>query len=322
MEFLAIVIAVRIFYLAADLSNATFDRIFLPGTTNHDCVFTGDGNLLDAAQIAQFDSFQVDSKILENRLAIGQRCDVTKDRFATITVARSLDSSHAQNATHLVDHQSRQRISFNVFSDNQQRLLRLADCFEQRDHLLVVGDLLFMNQNVAVFQFDRHLILIGYKVRREEPSIELHTFNNFNSRFISTTFFDSDHAVLANLQKCICQNIADRWIIVARNRRDLLDFLFILCIDRNRNLVDLNLHDFDGLRNPTSKRHRVCARGDHLQAFPENRFCKNRSCSRSITSNVVRLASRFLDQLSPQVFIGVIKLDLFGNSHAVFCNFW
>ncbi len=43
-------------------------------------------------------------------------------------------SSGRRPAAQLVDHQSRQRFSFNVFGDDQQRLGGLHHGFEQRQH--------------------------------------------------------------------------------------------------------------------------------------------------------------------------------------------
>ena len=249
MKLFTIVIAIGIIDFASDLSYTTFDRVLLSSTADHDRVLAGDRDLLDAAQITQLNGFQVDSQIFENRFAVRQRRNIAKDRLTTITVSRSLYRSDAQNTSHLIDNESRQRVSFNIFSDHQQRLLRLADRFEKRNHLFVIGDLLFMDQDIAVFQFDRHLILIGYEVRREEASIKLHAFNNFNCRFTSTTFFDSDHAILANLQERIRQNITDRWVIVASNGRNLFDLFLVLSVDRNGNLVDLTLHNINSLCN-------------------------------------------------------------------------
>ena len=92
-------------------------------------------------------------------VAAGQHADVAQDGLAAIAVAGSLHGTDLQNAAHLVDDQRRQRFAFDVFGDDQQRLVGLADRFEQRNQLLGVGDLFFENQDVAVFQFDSLIVL-------------------------------------------------------------------------------------------------------------------------------------------------------------------
>ena len=155
-----------------------------------------------------------------------------------------------------------------------------------------------MNQQITVFEFDRHLILICYKVRREKSTIKLHAFNHFDRGLAAATFFDSDNAILANSQKRFSKHIADGRIVVASNRSDLLDFFLALGIDRNRNLVDFCLDGFNSLGNASRESHWIGPCGNHLETFTENRFGQYGRGRRSIACNVIRLACGFLNQLS------------------------
>ena len=118
------------------------------------------------SQIAQLDRLKVDAEVLENGFRVGQGGDIAKHRLATIPVTRSLDRSHVQNSSHFIDNERCERIAVDVFSDDQKRLLRLANRFENRNQLLVVADLFFVDQDVAILELHRDIILIGHKVRR------------------------------------------------------------------------------------------------------------------------------------------------------------
>ncbi len=105
---------------------------------------------------------------LKMACAAGQRGDVAQHRLAAIAVAGRLHRTDIQNAAELVDDQRRQRFAFDVLGDDQQRLVGLADRFQQRHQILGVRDFLFVDQDVAVFQLDDLLVLIGDEVRRQD----------------------------------------------------------------------------------------------------------------------------------------------------------
>ena len=175
-------------------------------------------------------------------MSAAQNTQVTHDRFAPIAVTRSLDSTNAQNAAHLVDHQSGQRFAVDVFSDDQQRLLRLADRFQKRNEFLVAANFLFENQHVAIVELNSHFVWVGNEMRRQKAAIKLHAFNNFNSCFSAAALFDGDHAVFANFQERVSQDVADGWIVVTSDSSNLLDFSFALLVDLDRHLRQLVAH--------------------------------------------------------------------------------
>jgi hypothetical protein len=69
----------------------------------------------------------------------------------------SLDGRDLQAAAQLVDDERGERFAFDVFGDDQQRTARLHHGFEDRQHRLQVRQLLLVDQDVGVFEFDRHL---------------------------------------------------------------------------------------------------------------------------------------------------------------------
>ena len=102
-------------------------------------------------------------------------------------------------------------------------LLALRNGFEQRHQVLGVGDLLFVDQDVGSFRARPSCSSwFGDEVRREVAAIELHAFDDFDGRLAAAAFFDRDHAVLADLHERVGQHVADRRVVVAGDRGDLL----------------------------------------------------------------------------------------------------
>ena len=137
MEFFAIVITVGGFDLAANLSHSVSDGVLLAGCSNEDGFFRSDADLLGSAQVFQLNRFKVDTQIFKDHLTAGQNAQVTHDGLATIAVARCLDRTALQDASHFVDDQSRQCFAFDVFGDDQQRFLCIADSLQEWNQRLV-----------------------------------------------------------------------------------------------------------------------------------------------------------------------------------------
>ncbi len=100
--------------------------------------------------------------------------DVLEHRLAAIAEAGSLHRAGIQRAAQLVDHQSGQRFAFHFLGDHQQRLAGAGDLLEQRQQILHVADLLFVDQDVGIFQHALHAIRIADEVGRQITAIELH----------------------------------------------------------------------------------------------------------------------------------------------------
>ena len=78
-------------------------------------------------------------------------------------------------------------------------------------------------------------------------AVELHAFDDFDGRLVAAAFFDRDHAVLADLRERVGQHAADRRVVVAGDRGDLLQALLVLDVDRLGLLLD---RFADRLRRP------------------------------------------------------------------------
>ena len=238
LEFLTIVIAVGDLDLGTDLGRPAVDRRLRTGPADDRGVFAVDDHLLGTAEVSELDGVEGDAEILEDRLTAGQNGQIAHDRLATVTVAGGLHGHRLDDAAEFVDNQRSQRLPLNILSDDHQRLARLADRFEKRNKVLGRGDLLLEQEDVRVFVLADLRIGIGNEVRGEIAAVELHSLDDVDGRLRLLPLLDRDHAVLANLQKSLGEDAADRRIVVASDRRDLHQLLLVLLIDRRRHGED------------------------------------------------------------------------------------
>ena len=72
---------------------------------------------------------------------------VAEHRLAAVAEAGGLDRADVEHAAQLVDDQGRERLALDVLGDDQERLARLRDLLEQRNHLAKAADLLLVKQD-------------------------------------------------------------------------------------------------------------------------------------------------------------------------------
>ena len=238
LEFLAIVVAVGDLDLGTDLGRPAVDRRLRTGPAHDRGVLAVDDHLLGAAKVGELDGVEGDAEILEDRLTTGEDGKIAHDRLATVTVAGGLHGHRLDNAAELIDDERGQRLPLNILGDDHQRLARLADRLEERDKVLRRGDLLLEQKDVRVFVLTDLRIGIGDEVGGEIAAVELHPLDDVDGRLRLLPLLDGDHAVLANLQKRLGEDAADRRIVVASDRRDLHQLLLVLLVDRRRHGED------------------------------------------------------------------------------------
>ena len=86
---------------------------------------------------------------------------------------------------------------------------------------------------------------------RQESAIELHAFDDVDVSLVAAAFFNRDHAVFADFKKGFSQNVADRWIVVARDGGDLLDFFLALAVNRLSNPLEFGADGTGGFLDAT-----------------------------------------------------------------------
>ncbi|CAB4996094.1 unannotated protein [freshwater metagenome] len=76
-------------------------------------------------------------------------------------------------------------------------------------------------------------------------------------------------------------------------------------------------HDGDGLVDALLQRHRVCAGCDVAQAFANERLGEHGCGGGAIAGDVVRLLGDLLDELSTDLLVGILEIDLLGDGDAI-----
>ena len=240
--------------------------------------------------------------------------DIFEHGLAAIAEARSLDGSDLQAATQLVDDERCKSFALDVFSDDEERLARLNDGFENRQHRLQTRKLLLMNENVRALEFGDHLVGVGNEVRREIAAIELHAFDDFEFEVEGLALFDGDDAFRADLFHRFGDLLADDFVAVRRDRADLADLVF-------GDFLRVGLEILDDGRNreidAALQIHRVGAGGNRLCAFAHDRLSQNGRRRRAVAGEVGRLGGDLFEHLRAHVLELVFELDLLGDRHAV-----
>src|SRR3954453_5125708 len=225
LQLLTVVVRGGFLDLRLDLRHARFDVGLLAGAVDDRGVLLVDHHLLGAAEHGKVDVLQLDAEIFRDRLAAGQDRDVLQHGLAAIAEARSLDGRDLQAAAEAVHHKSGQRLAFNVFGDDDQRLAGLHHRFEQRKQFVQRGELLLVDQDVGVIHLDAHLVGVGDEVGRDVAAVELHAFDDVEFGLQRLGFLNRDNALVADLLHRVGKEFADFGIAVRRDGADLCDLL-------------------------------------------------------------------------------------------------
>ena len=220
-----------------------------------------------------------------------------------------------EGAADLVDHEGRQGFAFDVLGDDQERTAHLGDLLQNRKEVLHAADLLFIDEDQTVFEFDLHLLGVRHEIGGEIAAVELHPFDDLQFGLEPFGLFHGDDAFLADLFHRLGDDRADGLVIVRGNGAYLGDLLGVL--GRLAHLLELFDDHVDGLVDSPLHVHRVAPGGHALRAFAEDRLGKNRGGGGSVAGDIARLAGDFLHHLGAHVLELVLKFDLFGDRHAV-----
>src|SRR5690606_35656038 len=315
LQLLLVVVARRIFDLLTNLLDARLDVGCLALAVDDRGVFFLHDDLLRFAEVVQRRLLERQADFVGNDRAARENRDVLQHGLTAIAEARRLDRRNLHDAADRVHDQRGKRFALDVFGDDEQRTAGLRDALEQREQLAHVADLLLVEQHVRVVELSGLILLIIDEVRREIAAVELHTLDDVELVLQTRTFFDRDHAFLADLLHRIRNRLADRLVGVRGDRADLRDRLLILAgLRQTLQLFDRLL---DGLVDAALQIHRVRARGHGLQALADDRLRQHRRSGRTVTGFVRRVGSDFLHHLRAHVLELVLQLDFLRDGHTV-----
>src|SRR6185437_932601 len=315
LQLLTIVVRGGLLDLRLDLGDARFDVSLLAGTVDDGGILLVDHHLLGAAEHLQRDVLELDAEVFADRLTAGQDGDVLQHGLAAIAEARRLDGRDLEAATQAVDHQSRKRFTFDVFRDDHQRLAGLHHGLEQRQQLVEVGELLLVDQDVGVVEFNAHLVGVGDEVGGDIAAVELHALDDVEFGLERLGFFNRDDAFVADLLHGVGEELADFGISVGGDGADLGDFL--VRSDLLGVPYEVRDHGFDSEVDAALQVHRVHAGGDRLGAFLHDRSRQNGGGGGAVASRIRGLGGDFAHHLRAHVLELVVEFDLLGDGDAV-----
>ena len=315
LELLAVVVRGGLVDRDLDLLDAPVDLVLLARAVDDRGVVLVDHDPLRAAEIAHHRVLQLEADLFRDHLAAGEHRDVLQHGLPAVAEARRLDRGDLQRAAKLVDHQGGQRLSLDIFRDDQERLAHLGDLLEDREQVLHGRDLLVVDEDHRLFEHRLHPLRIGDEVGGQVAAVELHALDRVQLGLEAARLLDGDHAVLADLLHRFGDQFADLHVVVGRDRPDLRDFALALGLGRR---VGERPHDHvDALVDTAANPHRVGARGHVLQPLAVDRVGEHGGGGGSVTGHIRGLGGDLLDHLGAHVLDRVLEFDLLRDRNAV-----
>src|SRR5580704_8371048 len=262
LQFFLVIVRCRFLDLLAHAVDAALDVRGLAGAVENGGVLFLHQNLLRFTQVIQRRLLERQADFVGNDRAAREDRDVLQHNFTTTTEARRLDGGDFHDAADRVDDQRGERLAFHIFRDDQQLTAALRNGFQQGEQFTNVGDLLVDQKNQRLVELGALALLIVDEVRGEVAAIELHAFDHFELVLEARTFFNRDHAFLADLRHRIRNGLADALVGVRGDRADLRNRLRIFA--GLGELLQLLGCRTDRLVNTALQVHRVDAVRDGL----------------------------------------------------------
>ncbi|BBG29711.1 RTX toxins and related Ca2+-binding proteins [Zymobacter palmae] len=316
LQFFAVVVRRSFFDLGTNLSNACFDVCFNASAVDDRSGFFGHGNATSSTQVFYSSLFKRQTDFFRDNRTTCQDSDILQHGFTAITEARCFGRSNLDDTAHVVHHQSGQRFAFDVFGDDHQRFACFGNGFQYRQQFADIGDFFVDQQQVRVFEFDGHGVLVSHEVRRQVTTIELHTFDDFQLVFEATAFINSDDAFFTHFLHRFSDDGTDSGVAIGGDCTNLSDGFGIFA--RYGQRLDFGNGSQDGFVDTAFQVHRVHARDDTFQAFIDDSLSQNGCRSSTVTGSVGGFGSDFLDHLSAHVFELIFQFDFLSNGNTVF----
>ena len=171
-----------------------------------------------------------------------------------------------------------------------------------------------MDQHVGVLEDGLHALRVGDEVRRDVALVELHTLGELELGRRGRGLLDGDDPVLADLVERLGDGGADGLVLRGQGR-DGGDL--VVALDLAGVLEQPVVDRLDGLVHAALESGRSGTGGDVAQTLLDHRLGEDRGGRRPVTGDVVGLGRDLLGELSAEVLVGVLELDLLGDRHAV-----
>ena len=182
LQLFAVVVRGGVLDLRAQLFHATLDGGRRAGAFDDGRVVLVDGDLLGLAQILQLDGLELDPEVLGDGAALVRMAMSSSMALRRSPKPGALTAAALQRAAELVDDERRQRFTFDVLRDDEQRPAEARHLLEQRQKVFHRADLLFVNQDQRILQHYFHALGVGDEVGRQVAAVELHALDDFERR--------------------------------------------------------------------------------------------------------------------------------------------
>src|SRR4051794_35245039 len=314
LQLLAVEVGVGVLDLGLDLLDPALDRLRLAVPVDDRRRVLRDDDAAGAPELRELRVLELQAHLLGDDLAAREDGDVLEHPLAAVTEARRLDRYAGEGAAQLVHHEGGQGLALDVLGDDQQRLARLDDLLEDREHVPDRADLLVGDEDVGILEDGFHPLLVGDHVGRDVALVELHALGELEVHAERLALLDVDHAVLADLVDGVGDDVAD--LLVAggdgRHAGDLL-----LAGDGLGLGADVDDDLVDRLLDAALEGERVGAGGHVLEALADDGLGEHRCGRRAVTGDVVGRRGDLADELRALVLEYVLDLDLTSDGHTV-----
>src|SRR6266545_742716 len=209
LQLLPVVVGVALLDLGTDLVDPALDLVGVTGTVHDGGLVLGHDQLAGAAQDVQPDAVQPEPSRRGDDLPTGEDGDIGQHGLAAVAEAGRLDRDRRERAAHLVHDQGGQGLAIDVLGDDQQRLARLHDLFQDRQQIVQVRDLVFDNEDVRVVHDGFHPFGVGHEVRRDVALVEAHPLGELQLQAEGVALLDGDDTFLAYLVHRLGDDLAD-----------------------------------------------------------------------------------------------------------------
>src|SRR4029079_18345117 len=199
LELLAVVVAVGVLDLAADLGHATLDLRGVAGTLDDRGLVLRDDDLARTAEQVEGGVLELETDLLGDDLATREDRDVLQLSLAAVAEAGSLDGGRLEDAADLVEHESRKRLALDVLGDDDELLAVLDHLVDDGQKVLDVRDLLVRDQDVRVLEDGLLALGVGDEVGVDEALGEPHALGELELGTERLRLLDGDDALLADL---------------------------------------------------------------------------------------------------------------------------
>ena len=314
LELLAIPVGVRALDLLADLPDAISHGLLVSAAVDDRGVILRHHDAACMTEHLEADLVELEPDLGGDHLGAGQDGDVLEDRLATVAEGRGLDRARGEGAADAIDDERGQCLAVDVLRDDEEGLAGLGGLLEHGEELRHARHLALDEQDAGVLEDSLHALGVRDEVGRDVALVELHALGELQAHLGDAGLLDRDDAVLADLVEGVRNERADLGVL-GGDGGDLGDLFAALHLaGGGRERV---VHGGDRCVDALLQGHRVGTGCDLAQALLDHGLSENGRRGGAVAGNIVGLGGDLLDELSAEVLVGVLKLNLAGDGHAV-----